>query len=236
MKLPARSLLLLLLSLFNSSPAQTIAPPSSSSSHEMKALSPSTAIAGSVRSASPTRQTGAQQQQGEVTKSNWQRHPKIKAARAVFQAVRTGLSTKAFTIRTRKFEYCEPYEDGSRTIATDARGRVRYYEKQAGSDDSALKWEHYYDEAGRLRFVFITGGAANGSQLEHRIYFDEDRKRIWEEQKYTKGEGYTFPSIWPEDQLHFNNASTAFSAKSNCPEIKRKSKVQSPKSRVKTSS
>ena len=227
MKLPACSLLLL--SLLNSSLTQTIAPPSFVSCGSQTLLA-STAIASNARSVDSSQEAGAGD---EVTKSNWQRHPKIKASRTVFQAVKTGLSTKAFTIKTRKFEYCEPYEDNSRTIATDARGRVRYYEKQAGSEDSALKWEHYYDEAGRLRFVFITGGAANGSELEHRIYFDEDRKRIWEEQKYTKGTGYTFPAIWPDEQLHFSNAATAFSAASPCPEIKRKSKVQSPRSKVK---
>lgn len=224
MKLPVRSLLLmLLLSLPSSSTAQTIAPPSSSS-EESQALLASTAHAAIVRPVGPSRQAGAQD---EVTKSNWQQHPKIRAARGVFQAVKMGLNTKALTVRTRRFEYCEPDEDGSRTIATDARGRIRYYEKQAGSEDSALKWEHYYDEAGRLRFVFITGGAVNGSELEHRIYFDEGGKRIWEEQKYTKGTGYTFPAVWPDNQLHFSNADTAFSAESRCPEIKR------PKSRNK---
>lgn len=154
----------------------------------------------------------------EVTAANWQQHPKIKAVRAVVQTVKNGLGAKSFKVRTREFEYCEPYEDVKRTIATDKTGRVRYYEKQAGSDDSALKWEHYYDEAGRLRFVFITGGAVNGSELEHRIYFDEAGKRIWEEHKYTKGDGYTFPEIWPAEQLHINNAATAFAAKSPCGE------------------
>lgn len=156
-------------------------------------------------------------QSDEITKANWQQHPKIKAVRGVVQTVKSGLS-KSFKVRTREFEYCEPYEDAKRIIATDKTGRVRYYEKQAGSDDSALKWEHYYDEAGRLRFVFITGGAVNGSELEHRIYFDEAGKRIWEEQKYTKGDGYTFPTIWPAEQLQIDNAATAFNANSPCPE------------------
>jgi hypothetical protein len=155
---------------------------------------------------------------GEINQANWQQHPKIKAVRAVFQTVKAGLAAKAFKVRTRRFEYCEPYEDTSRTLAVDTGGRVRYYEKQAGSDDSALKWEHYYDEAGRLRFVFITGGAANGSELEHRIYFDEDGKRIWEEHKYTKGPGYTFPEVWPDEQLQRSNVATAFNAKSPCSE------------------
>jgi hypothetical protein len=173
----------------------------------------------------PAATTKAQEASEEVTKANWQQHPKIKAVRAVVQTVKTGLSHKSFKVRTREFEYCEPYEDGLRTLAIDANGRVRYYEKQAGSDDSALKWEHYYDESGRLRFVFITGGAANGSALEHRIYFDELGTRLWEEQKYTKGPGYTFPEVWPEEQLQRNNVNAAFAAKSPCPE-KRSKKVK----------
>ncbi|HEY0406361.1 MAG TPA: hypothetical protein VGC89_11580 [Pyrinomonadaceae bacterium] len=178
----------------------------------------------------PTAAPPPSSQSDDINKTNWQQHPKIKAVRAIVQTVKNGLGRKAFKVRTREFEYCEPYEDGLRSIATDKRGRVRYYEKQAGSDDSALKWEHYYDEEGRLRFVLITGGAANGSELEHRIYFDESGARIWEEQKYTKGEGYTFPAVWPAEQLHFNNVAAAFAAKSPCPEKRSsKSKAQSPK-------
>jgi hypothetical protein len=144
--------------------------------------------------------------------------------------VKTGLGRKSFKVRTREFEYCEPYEDSLRTLAVDAGGRVRYYERQAGSDDSALKWEHYYDEAGRLRFVFITGGAANGSKLEHRVYFDENGKRIWEEHKYTTGPGYTFPEIWPDEELQRKAVADAFNATSPCTE--KKSKVKSPKSKA----
>jgi hypothetical protein len=201
---------LLLFSLLNFSSGQTIAP-SALHSYEQTSVS------------------------DELTKANWQQHPKIKAVRAVVQAVKTGLGRKSFKVRTREFEYCEPYEDSSRTVAIDAGGRVRYYEKQAGSDDSALKLEHYYDEAGHLRFVFITGGAANGSELEHRIYLDENGKRIWEEQKYTKGPGYTFPEIWPDEELQRKDVTAAFNAKSPCTEKKTKagSKVQGPRSKVK---
>ncbi|HYO92334.1 MAG TPA: hypothetical protein VEQ40_11885 [Pyrinomonadaceae bacterium] len=169
-------------------------------------------------------QTMAQQSatSDEVTKENWQQHPKINAVRAIVETVKDGLNRKSFRTGTRKFEYCEPYEDGQRTLAIDRRGRVRYYEKQGGSEDSSLKWEHYYDDLGRLRFVFITGGATNGAELEHRIYFDEGGKRIYEEQKYTKGEGYTFPTVWPAEQLNVSNVSAAFAAKSSCPEIKSK--------------
>jgi hypothetical protein len=163
---------------------------------------------------------------GEVTKANWQQHPKIKAIRAIVQSVKTGMSRKSFTVRKRVFEYCEPYEDTGRMIATDSRGRTRFYQNAGGSDDSALKWEYYYDEAERLRFVFITGGAVNGSRLEHRIYFDEAGKRIWEEHIYKKGPGYTFPDVWPDDQLQIADAAVKFASKSICPETKQSARKQ----------
>jgi hypothetical protein len=158
----------------------------------------------------------------EVTKANWQQHPKIKAIRAIVQSVKNGMSRKSLTVKQRVFEYCEPYADTERMIATDARGHARFYKNAGGSDDSSLKWEHYYDEAGRLRFVFITGGAVNGTELEHRIYFDEAGKRIWEEQTYKKGPGYTFPAVWPNEQLQVTDAAAKFSSKSPCTETKQK--------------
>jgi hypothetical protein len=166
-----------------------------------------------------------QEADGEITKANWQQHPKIKQVRAIVQSVNAGMSGKALTVRNRAFEYCEPYEDTARTIATDSKGRVRFYGNEGGSDDSSLKWEHYYDEAGRLRFVFITGGAVNGSKLEHRIYFDENGKRLWEDHAYKKGPGYTFPEVWPDEQLQIKNPDAKFSSKSPCEEIKSKLKM-----------
>lgn len=165
-------------------------------------------------------------QEEEITASNWQHHPKVKAVRSVVESIESGLRKRAFKISVRKFEYCESYEDTLRRMAVDSKGVVRRYENEAGSDDSALTWQHYYDEAGRLRFVFISGGAVNGSQLEHRIYFDENGKRIWEEHKYVKGPGYTFPEVWPEEKtdlarpIQKSDPAKAFAATSPCPEIK----------------
>jgi hypothetical protein len=169
-----------------------------------------------------SRSFSLQESSGEITKANWQQHPQIKAIRAIVQSVKNGMSRKTFNVRKRAFEYCEPYVDTERMIATDSRGRARFYENAGGSDDSSLKWEHYYDEAGRLRFVFITGGAVNGTELEHRIYFDEAGKRIWEEQTLKKGPGYTFPEVWPDDQLQTADAAAKFASRSQCPEKKSK--------------
>ena len=156
----------------------------------------------------------------EITKANWQQHPKIKAVRGVVAAVDADLTKGLYKVSKRMFDYCEPYEDTLRALAADSEGRARRYDKEAGSEDSSLAWRHYYDAGGHLRFVFIKGGATNGSELEHRIYFDEAGKRIWEDQKYVKGPGYTFPTVWPDEDLQLVDPAKAFAAASPCPEIK----------------
>lgn len=166
------------------------------------------------------RSVASAQSSAPITRTNWQRHPQIKAIRQVVESVNAGIRKSVFKSSKRVFEYCEPYEDTLRKIAVDSSGVVRRYEKQGGSEDSSLTWEHYYDRAGRLRFVFISGGAANGAHLEHRIYFDEGGRRIWESHKYTKGPGYSFPEVWPDDQLQKADPANAFKATSKCPETK----------------
>jgi hypothetical protein len=168
-------------------------------------------------------------QEQKITASNWQQHPRIREVRTMVNSIDADLKKKSLRVSQRQFEYCEPYEDTLRKMAVDAKGVVRLYENQAGSEDSALTWQHYYDQAGRLRFVFISGGAANGAQLEHRIYFDESGKRLWEDHKYVKGNEYTFPEVWPEEKndqarpIQKTEPAKAFAAKSPCEEKKRKS-------------
>ena len=156
---------------------------------------------------------------GPVTRASWQADSEIQNIRKIVATVNAGLKRHAFKVSQRKFEYCEPYEDTLRRIAIDDKGIARSYVKEGGSDDSALKLEHYYDAAGRLRFVFITGGAVNGSELEHRIYFDEGGQRIREEQKYVKGPGYTFPEKWPDENLQKTRPLGAFNARSPCRQV-----------------
>jgi hypothetical protein len=171
----------------------------------------------------------ARAQEGEeITKANWQQHPKIRAIRAGVELVKAGLSKGSFKLSKREFEYCQSYEDTAREMAVDSRGLVRWYKTQAGSDDSALSLEHYYDQAGRLCFVFISGGAANGSDLEHRIYFDAKGQRIWEVHQYIKGPGYTFPEVWPDEKLQKSDPARAFAATSRCPERKPKVRRRNP--------
>jgi len=182
-------------------------------------LSAATAQIG-ARNEVPT--SGQEAEEAKVSRTNWQQHPEIRQVRAIVNLINADLSQGALKVSERNFEYNEPYEDTFRKMAVDSKGIVRMYEKQGGSEDSSLTWKHYYDEAGRLRFVLITGGAVNGAQLEHRIYFDEGGKRLWEDHKYVKGPEYTFPEVWPDDQLQTKDPASAFAASSNGPELKAK--------------
>jgi hypothetical protein len=198
--------------------------------HILVAIQAGQLLSSTALALSPGEPKALAQAQGgeEITKANWQQHPKIRAIRAVVELVKAGLSKGAFKRSKREFEYCQSYEDTSREMAVDSRGVVRWYKKQGGSDDSALTFEHYYDEEGRLCFVFISGGAANGSDLEHRIYFDEKGQRIWEAHHYIKGPGYTFPEVWPDENLQKSDGARAFAATSPCPERKPKARRRNP--------
>lgn len=126
--------------------------------------------------------------------------PVIAAIRSIYRAVEQDIAAGRTKREQRSVDDCGPLGE-QRTIHTDAAGKVRKYVVEGGSEDSMLVIRRYYDVLGRMRFVFITGGAVNGSLLEHRIYFDEGGTRIREDHRYTKGPGYTFPAVWPEEEL-----------------------------------
>jgi hypothetical protein len=132
------------------------------------------------------------------------RSPAITAIRGIYQSVEHGIAIGRMKLERRYVssgsDDCEASGE-QRTIYLDAAGTVRKYVVEPDSQDSLLVIRQYYDVLRRLRFVFITGGAVNGSRLEHRIYFDESGSRIREDHTYTAGPGYTFPSIWPAEEL-----------------------------------
>lgn len=153
-----------------------------------------------------------------VTASNWQRHPAIVEIRAIYQEVKQAEAAGRLRKLQRVFEHCQSYEDTERTLYLDARGAVRSYHFGGGSEDSAAQHAHYCDRDGRLRFVFITAAAVNGTSLEHRIYLSKDGKRLLEAQK-RQGPGWTFPFHIPEGEL-VKDPKQAFHGESPCPEVK----------------
>lgn len=140
----------------------------------------------------------------EINESNWLNHPKIVEVREIYNEVEGEIRSKNVIEQKKIYEYSEPYAPTLKVIYFDKYNIVRKYTEEAGSDDSALEFYYYYDHQQLLRFVFIKGGAVNGSILEHRIYFDSNGKKIWEIQKYPEGPGYPFPEVWPESELVFD--------------------------------
>lgn len=171
---------------------------------------------------------GALGQRGEpVTEANWRQHPQIRAIRDMVSSVDAGLKKGIFKTSERRFDYCEEGYDSRRRISTDAKGVVRRYETQGGTEDHLLTYQHYYDQSGRLRFVYISGGAANGTRIQHRIYFDETGKRIWEAHKLVEGPGYPGFSTFPDEELQMSEPGKAFTEASPCPELKPRSRRRS---------
>jgi len=106
--------------------------------------------------------------------------------------------------QTKHIEYLEPYEPTLKEIYYDKSNIARKLIIEAGSEDSAITENYYYNSEQKLIFVLIKGGSTNGAHMEHVIYFSTDGKRIQEKQKYSSGPKYTFPEVWPENQIIFN--------------------------------
>lgn len=153
-----------------------------------------------------------------VTADNWLNHPKTKTVREIYKSVEDGIASGRFKPAQRDFRYCEPYLDVLRVIIAGADGRARKYRYEAGSDDSAINVSHYYDGQGVLRFVFVRAGAVNATKMEYRIYFDEAGERFWHDRRLVTGPGYTFPDIWPEDDI-IREPKAVFAAENGCPEL-----------------
>jgi hypothetical protein len=127
-------------------------------------------------------------------------HPDIVAVRDVYRTVERKIARKQLQMQQRTVEGCSPNGE-ERTIFTDKAGRVRKYVWEGGSGDSAITIRQYYDDHGRMRFVFAMGGAVNGTELEHRIYLDEHGARIRETRDLRVGPGWTFPLLSDEEGL-----------------------------------
>jgi hypothetical protein len=127
-------------------------------------------------------------------------HPEIVAVRNIFRSVERDIARRLLQKQQRTVEGCSPLGE-ERTIFSDGNGRVRKYVWEGGSSDSAVTIRQYYDDQGRMRFVFIMGGAVNGTELEHRIYLDERGARIRETRDMKAGPGWTFPQFSDEEGL-----------------------------------
>jgi len=126
--------------------------------------------------------------------------PAVRAARAVVQGVEARLRQGKLSEAARPFQACGAAEDAERRLYAGPDGRTVKYVRQTGSAEAALTTEQYYDAEGRLRHVYVHGGAVNGAVVEHRIWLDAAGDRLLEEPRFRRGR-YPFPETWPESEL-----------------------------------
>lgn len=156
-----------------------------------------------------------------ITEANWQRHPTIQSIRRIVNSIDAGLRRHAFKSEQRKFESCGDQYFTLRRIARDSKGSVVWYEDYGEGEDSAWDYHYYYDNDHRLRFALIVVNAANGSREQHRGYYDESGKLIWQNRKTLKGPGYFRP---PDiDELAKRDPAREYANDQGCKEIKPRS-------------
>jgi hypothetical protein len=148
----------------------------------------------------PSRAAAPVPKEPRLTARDWKGSPEIEAVRGIVREIDRKVRAGKLQVSARPFQSCGPSEDAERRIYAGSDGRAAKFVRQAGGAEAALTFEEYYDEAGRLRYVFIHGGAVNGALLEHRIWLDAEGNRLWEEQKLRRG-SYPFPTAWPDRDL-----------------------------------
>lgn len=157
-----------------------------------------------------------------ITKANWQRHPKIAAIRNVVRSVNAGLKKGSYKTARREFESCPDQYFTLRRIARHSNRVVAWFEEYFEYEDGSYDFNYYYDQAGRLRFVFAFARAANGTREQLRLYFDETRKRVWQTHKRLKGWGCPgcFSAYLDSDEQLVFDPNKAFADDQGCKEIK----------------
>jgi hypothetical protein len=111
-----------------------------------------------------------------ITLANWLTHPAIVEVRNEVNGI------DASQLKTDKRTMCanEGVGEFERDKSADASGKIRKLVIQDGNEDGAGVTNYYYDEAGKLRFVFQTENDVHGNASEMRVYFDATGKRIWD--------------------------------------------------------
>jgi hypothetical protein len=138
-----------------------------------------------------------------IDTKNWHTHPRIVTIRSVVEENEAAITSG--TWRPEKRKGCSSRKHSfevDAVVVRDGRGRIRKYTTAEGTDDSAYRIEHHYDDEGRLRFAFAKAGAFNDSEVVYRLYFDEHGREIWRHET-SSGPGYTFirPPDFPDAAL-----------------------------------
>lgn len=131
-----------------------------------------------------------------ITDKNWQNHPLIKEIRSLVNQTDEAIKAKTLNDLTAAM-------GGWHAWGIDP-GHVRKLRVVSKGDTETITYDHYYDPAEPLRFVFVQAQAANGTKVEYRIYFNSRVVRIWENRRETAGPGHPFPQTIPDEQLVLN--------------------------------
>lgn len=131
----------------------------------------------------------------EITESNWLNHPKIKEIRGIYNVIQNSITTNEFKSETKEIKLETP-KFKAITKFSDSNNIIRKYIKQGGSEDSAHSVSYYFSTSKKLRFVLLSVRATNGTNLEYRLYYDEQGNKIWENKSLIKGPGYP---VKPDD-------------------------------------
>jgi len=148
-----------------------------------------------------------------ITAANWRKHPVIVEIRAIYQGTRQAEVAGRLRKEQRALGDCQHTQ---RALYLNAGGSIRSYHVGGGSEDSAVQIAYYYDRDRALRFAFMQAGAANGTSIEYRVYLSKAGERLWQEQRYLKGPGWTFLDRQSDDWL-IKDPKRDFESESECP-------------------
>src|SRR5262245_27136537 len=115
-----------------------------------------------------------------IDSKNWISHPEIKHIRSIYNETEEAIKKGRFTKKPVRLECPSAGPTVQATFYDDSSGRVRKYQLSGGSDDSAVDTSYYYDKNGKLRFVFQSLRAVNGTDMETRTYFDEQGTMLYQ--------------------------------------------------------
>jgi hypothetical protein len=138
----------------------------------------------------------------------------VREAERTAQQIERELAQAPLTRERRAFAHCPPLGLVHERWR-DASGITRRYVVDGGSDDSRVKFTHYYDRLGRLRLIVVEAGAVNGTQIRDRIVFALDGSRLSETRRRLAGPGYAWQTPWP-DTFVVRNPDRAFAAQTPC--------------------
>lgn len=124
--------------------------------------------------------------------NGWMSRPEIRQIRSLYSEIETAVTNGSLAQSGTRS--CDGSGEGGVSVEAvfyeNAAGVIRKYVLSGGTGDSAADASYYYDEIGRLRFVFQSLRAVNGTEMETRTYFDEMGEVIYRDRRLKKGPGW----------------------------------------------